>query len=122
MSNVSDSALKEEDEKEEEFEDEEDLVAKAETEFFDTIEHAVKLRERKEAERRKQEEKLRGSVDDNSSQKVCICHLLSSQGKLPLKFVCITFLFSNRRNPLKCQTIDCCVGFLTGRHHNYNST
>ena len=55
--------LQDDEEKEEDY-DEEDLVAKAETDFFDTIEHAVKLREKKEAEKRKQEEALMKSSNE----------------------------------------------------------
>lgn len=47
----------------EEGDEEEDLVAKAEADFFDTIEHAVKLREKKDAEKRKQEEALKASKE-----------------------------------------------------------
>lgn len=61
--------LQDDEEKEEDY-DEEDLVAKAETDFFDTIEHAVKLREKKEAEKRKQEEALMKSSNEGGSGKV----------------------------------------------------
>lgn len=43
-------------------------MAKAEADFFDTIEHAVKLREKKEAEKRKQEEALRVSNESGSGK------------------------------------------------------
>lgn len=59
----------EEEEKDEEY-DEEDLVKKAEDDFFDTIEHAVKLREKKDAEKRKQEEALMRSSNEAGSGKV----------------------------------------------------
>ncbi|XP_067928914.1 dynein intermediate chain 3, ciliary-like [Watersipora subatra] len=65
----SKGAGEKEDEEKDEVEDEEDLVKKAEEEFFETIEHAVKLREKKEAEKRKQEEALRSS-DEAGSGKV----------------------------------------------------
>lgn len=62
-----------EDEEKEEDYDEEDLVSKAEADFFDTIEHAVKLREKKEAEKKKAEEALmRSSNEGGGSGKVSL--------------------------------------------------
>lgn len=43
-------------------------MAKAEADFFDTIEHAVKLREKKEAEKRKQEEALQVSKETDEGK------------------------------------------------------
>lgn len=48
--------------------EDEDLVQKAEEEFFETIEHAHKLREKKEAEKRKQEEAMMASMEGGSGK------------------------------------------------------